>query len=188
MALVMERKWYKKMKSNPSRIIIIIGLIIVVIAIALIVSSFKKTEEKLSRYIPVNIINSENPDEIVYVDVNDVKKGPKRGHEFSEEFKDATRYVQQTLYEVDGSSFEEWMDDFDRDANPERELEIWVRIANTYEEIKKEYPNDLKIKDDIYRTLLFSSMGRDDFVLDQMGEATLPKKDIKQIIQRWRAQ
>jgi hypothetical protein len=41
--------------------------------------------------------------------------------------------LQQTLIEADGSSLQQWTDDFSKDRDPEREIVIWEAIADAYE-------------------------------------------------------
>lgn len=65
-----------------------------------------------------------------------------------------------TLGEVESSTIEEAVSNFQRDAEPEKELKIWEKITEAYQSlIKVNNIIDFTERRDIFRTLLGKSMG-----------------------------
>jgi hypothetical protein len=91
-------------------------------------------------------------------------KGPIRHLVLSDEFIDRVKRFKGTLADVDGTSLEQTIDNFQRDTHPEEELAIWERIANTYQLFLSHNPTtDLAIKNEVFAVLLGASMGADDW-------------------------
>tara|TARA_Y100000310_G_scaffold336568_1_gene421485 strand:- start:803 stop:1222 length:420 start_codon:yes stop_codon:yes gene_type:complete len=89
----------------------------------------------------------------------DLVAAPKKNRKFSEDFIEKTKYLHKVFNEVSPSTLERWLDDFDRDMNPEKELAIWMHMAKTYEEVIKEFPNELNTRKGIFQVLLNASSG-----------------------------
>jgi hypothetical protein len=66
----------------------------------------------------------------------------------------------EILKEVETSSLEETVSNFQRDAHPERELLVWEKIAEQYELSVQEHPEwGFPEKKELFRMLLGASMG-----------------------------
>ena len=64
------------------------------------------------------------------------------------------------LGEVENSTIEEAVSNFQKDKNPERELKIWEKIAKTYQSfIEKKKISDFAQKQEVFRFILGKSMG-----------------------------
>ncbi|MFC1686205.1 hypothetical protein ACFLZZ_04275 [Nanoarchaeota archaeon] len=112
----------------------------------------------------------------------DLVKHPKRNHEFSKEFIKTTKYLHKTFNEVSPSTLKKWLDDFDRDANPEKELAIWLHIAKVYEKLIKVFPKNKRTG--IFQLLLQISSGMtyQNLVEDGLiSQINISEKDIKAI-------
>jgi hypothetical protein len=67
-----------------------------------------------------------------WVEASQLKPSPPRHSEFGPEYKQVFRYLSDVLCNVYPLSVEEWEDGFRRDANPKKEIQIWVSIANSF--------------------------------------------------------
>ena len=118
------------------------------------------------------------------VNINELQQGPKRKHKFSKDFMEATKYLQKTFYEVSPSPLKKWVDDFSRDANPEKELVIWLHVANKYNYYKNLIPNKLPCRKVLFAILLLRSMGMDKKnIISQVKPSHLTKKVVNEIIE-----
>ncbi len=111
---------------------------------------------------------------------------PKHNYHFSKEILNMIKHIELTFKEVHPLTFEEWIDGFDRDANPEKEIAIWLYMANKYRKIIMKYPNNSDYHKEIYKTILLCTMGDDKYVLSQIKEKKLSQSDIKSIIKEFR--
>ncbi len=98
------------------------------------------------------------------LEIDKLEEGPIRHTTLPEDFIRRVRAMKATLAEVDQSPLAEILDDFKRDAHPERELVIWERIASTYELfVSHEGIVDLPTKKEILSVLLGVSMDQEEF-------------------------
>lgn len=67
------------------------------------------------------------------IKVSDIQPGPVRHLVLPAALVDRIRAYKQILGDADPTSLDRAIDNFKRDANPERELEIWERIASIYQ-------------------------------------------------------
>ena len=64
------------------------------------------------------------------------------------------------LGDIENSTIEEAVNNFQRDKEPEKELQIWEKITNLYQSfIAENKITDFTQKKDIFRTILGKSMG-----------------------------
>jgi len=172
---------------------IIVGAVIGAIAggiTGLIIFLIRKKRTKNRKFrvhvIPARVLN-ENPDVIKFVNPSKLYKGPRRHHNFSEQFIEAIRYLHKTFYEVSPSSLSEWLEDFDRDAHPEKELTIWFHMAEVYNKAIEKFPDNLTLKKEIFHVILLYSMGSEEYVFSQIKPKYLSKQDIKFIMKLYNA-
>ena len=98
------------------------------------------------------------------IDINQMEPGPIRHETLPEDFIRRVRAFKALLADVDESPLAEILDDFKRDAHPERELVIWERIANTYALfVSHEGIKDLPTKKEVLSVLLGVSMDQEKF-------------------------
>ena len=98
------------------------------------------------------------------IDINQLEEGPIRHQTLPEDFIRRVKAMKAILAEVETGSLAETLDDFKRDAHPERELLIWERIASTYELfVSHEAIKDMPTKKEILSVLLGVSMDQEEF-------------------------
>lgn len=74
----------------------------------------------------------EGIDGVVWVLPAQLKQGPIRHEPFDEGIRARLRHIQTALSEHFPQTLEQWEDGFQRDASPEREIEVWERAAEVY--------------------------------------------------------
>jgi hypothetical protein len=97
------------------------------------------------------------------------------------------RELRQTFRDVDSSSLEKWIDDFRRDADPDREIVIWERMAQAYRTYSSHRPLSRAAKADLFGVLLMRSSGSDSFVLSNMRLSVLTPADARDILRLYQA-
>jgi hypothetical protein len=90
--------------------------------------------------------------------------GPIRHPVLPDGFIERIRVFKSILGDVDGVSVEKTIDAFKRDADPEKELLIWERIASTFQMFLAHNPTtDPAIRKDIFAVLVGASAGMQEY-------------------------
>ncbi|OYW31049.1 MAG: hypothetical protein B7Z47_02270 [Chthoniobacter sp. 12-60-6] len=110
------------------------------------------------------------------------KPGPIRHEALTEKQLERVRYLQSVFREVDPTPIEKWIEDFQRDANPDREIVIWEGMAEPYKLFTTSRDLSLEEKKEAYRVVLMRSGAPDDEVLKHLDLKTLTEQDAKQIM------
>jgi hypothetical protein len=98
------------------------------------------------------------------VPLSHLHAGPIQHRVLPDGFIDRVKAYKARLGDVDSMSLEKAIDNFKRDAYPEHELQIWERIANTFQLFLSHNPtDDPEIRKDIYKVLVCASMGMEDW-------------------------
>jgi hypothetical protein len=98
------------------------------------------------------------------VRLSEIKFGPIRHPVLSDAFIERIKAFKKVLSEFDTVSPEQTIDNFKRDTNPESELIIWERIANTFETYLSHNPTTgTTVRKEIFAVLLSASMGTEEF-------------------------
>lgn len=92
------------------------------------------------------------------------------------------RALQSVFADVDASSIEKWADGFKRDIDPERELEVWERIAAAYKAYCDGKNLSLDAKKDVHSLLLLRSMAPTDEVLNRIQLKELSKEQATAVL------
>ena len=95
---------------------------------------------------------------------SDVLPGPIRHPGLPLDLIERIKSFKQILAEVETSTLENAIENFQRDQHPECEVAVWERIAAAYHLYFSENPSEnMATKTDVYRVLLGASMGTEDF-------------------------
>lgn len=98
------------------------------------------------------------------VKTSDMQEGPIRHQTLPDSFIQRVKDFKQVLAEVENSSIEMTLEDFQRDLNPENELKIWEKIASAYQwSVIANAGLTQAGKKDVFDVLLGLSMGSKDF-------------------------
>jgi len=92
--------------------------------------------------------------------------------------------IQQALIEVNDTSLEETLNNFRKDLNPDREIEIWEAIAGAYQQMLRKMPAaSLEEKQEIYRLLLLRSSMSAEEAIAQANLSTLSEATAKEVLE-----
>jgi len=120
--------------------------------------------------------------EIKTAKLSDLKAGPIKHKTLPESFIERVKNFKQAIAEVETSSLESTLENFQRDNNPETELFLWEHIAKMYQwTIVANAGLSLSQKKEVFSVLLQLSMGMKDFSKIK----TLTKETIAEIVDRY---
>ena len=88
----------------------------------------------------------------------EIELGPLLRDTLSPDLEEKIVFVHGVFEEVNPSSLEKWKNDFKRDANPDKEIKIWIAMANAYEAYLKDKDLSLDEKKEVYEILLVRSV------------------------------
>jgi len=93
--------------------------------------------------------------------------------------------LRDTFAEVEHSSIEKWVDNFKRDANPDKELAIWEKIADGYTRYCSKRLLSIEAKKDVFQLLLLRSMASEQEVLNHVKLKTLSVDEAKETLKEF---
>jgi hypothetical protein len=96
--------------------------------------------------------------------ISDLVPGPIRHDELPSDLVDRVKNFKEVLGDVEPSSLEGTIENFQRDMHPEREVEVWERIARAYKDyITKHAIVEFQSRSDVFGVLLTIANCGDDF-------------------------
>lgn len=98
-----------------------------------------------------------NPDP-EFIELDELDLGPILRDSLSREQEEQIEYLHQVFTEVNQVPLEKWKSDFQRDANPDKEIAIWMAMANGYTDFLKDKELSIEEKLEIYEILLVRSV------------------------------
>ena len=114
--------------------------------------------------------------------LSELKEGPIRHQSLPDSFVERVKNYKQVLAEVETSSIESTLENFQRDANPETELILWEHIAKIYQwSIVANSGLSLEQKKEVFNIVLGLSMNMKDF----SHIKKLTKETIDEIVDRY---
>ena len=96
--------------------------------------------------------------EVQWIDPGQIQPGPIRHETLPDEIVERIKVVQTVFAEVDPTPLEEWIENFKRDMNPDRELVIWEAMAAAYTSYNADRDMSLDKRKELFRILLIRSM------------------------------
>lgn len=98
------------------------------------------------------------------INISELRAGRVRHLELPAAMMERIAAFKKILADVDTTTLQTSIDTFKRDQHPEKELEVWERIAKMYQLFVTHKPtDDVATKTEVYRVVLGASMGVDDF-------------------------
>src|SRR5215510_9574327 len=120
-----------------------------------------------------------------WVDPASLKPGPIKHQGLSPKQMERIYKLRDTLAEVEHSPIEKWVDNFKRDANPDKELAIWERIADSYTRYCSKRLLSIEAKKDVFQLLLLRSMASEQEVLNHVKLKTLSVDEAKETLKEF---
>jgi hypothetical protein len=114
---------------------------------------------------------------VEWVDPTTVRPGPIRHDVLTDEQMARIHTLQATFAEVEGQTVAQWVDDFRRDMDPDRELRIWERMAGAYRAFCAGRSLSSEAKRDVFRVLLLRSGAPERDVLERVQLKELSRED-----------
>jgi hypothetical protein len=125
---------------------------------------------------------SEEPAKNVRVDPSTLQPGPVQHEAVSQDVIARIMRLHETFKEVDASPLSTWLDNFKRDQNPEREVEIYEAIARAYTGFAAGRQLSLEAKREVYGVLIQRSAATDDDVLVNIEVKAITLDDVKALL------
>jgi hypothetical protein len=116
------------------------------------------------------------------VDPARLQSGPIQHEQLSAAHQERIKRLQQTFSEVDPNPLEKWIEDFQRDRDPEREIHIYEGMAAAYSAYCTGRALTLLAKRDVYQVVILRSGAPDADVLPQLKLSTLSLDDANDIL------
>jgi hypothetical protein len=124
--------------------------------------------------------------EAEWIDPNTIQQGPIIRDSLTSNQIENIEYLYNTFKEVDPTSQEKWIEDFMRDQNPDREIEIWMMMANAYNSYLQKNEFDIEVKKEVYQIVLMRSSAPEDEVLTHMELKHLSEKEARKVMQAYK--
>lgn len=119
---------------------------------------------------------------VEWVDPNEIQGGPVLHDKLPDELMARIKNVHATFAEVDGTTLESWVDDFQRDLDPEGNIEIWEDMQIAYSSYCNERDLSLDARKEVFKVVLMRSMMPDDDVLSRLELEHLTPEDVRSIL------
>lgn len=116
------------------------------------------------------------------MDPNEIAFSDYQHDSFPDAFLNRIRATTDAFEEIDGVSFEQAVDLYRRDFDPESNIVIWEEMVRVYDLYCAKNSPDLATKKDVYNVLLLASMFPKDEVLKRVNADNLNDKDIEHLV------
>ncbi|GAA0733919.1 MULTISPECIES: hypothetical protein [Aquimarina] len=150
--------------------------IIAVIGIALLIfSCTNKTKKQKS--------------ETITIDPNELIPGPIQHENLSEDQLTKIKSIHQTFEEVYPISLEETITNFKRDLNIDKEINLWLKMKGTFENVlnEKQY-NKVEERKDVFKIILMRTMMSKNEVKSNVEINELSENDADYILSEFEKQ
>lgn len=116
------------------------------------------------------------------VAIASIQRGPHQHQSFGEEYRPLFERMIRVFADVFPGSAQEWEDDFRRDLNPEREMDIWSKIADCYEHFTDGRDMDLARKKEIFSVFLRCVSEGPKSALKSFDHHILARRQVKEMV------
>jgi hypothetical protein len=117
-----------------------------------------------------------------WIDPSSITPQPTAQSQLTQDQLDRIQRLQQRLLDADGSSLQQWEDDFSKDRDPERELVVWEAIADAYDKYCSEHSLTLAGKKEVLGILDRRSGADEDDVLAHISLAVLTPSEAREVM------
>ena len=120
-----------------------------------------------------------------WVRPDQLQQSPYQHPPFDEEARAYLHQIKDALDEVHPMSLEEWEDGFRRDRNAEREIAIWLHIAQVYVRLTKDKSVAPGERQDVFRILLACANNPRERVLAMAGVQVLSRPEAEAVMEEF---
>jgi hypothetical protein len=124
----------------------------------------------------------------VKVEVEKLKPGPIQHEQLTEDQIKRIKRLHKLFAAFDGSSLDEWILDFRRDIDPDKEIRLWERIARVYEQFcarRKSLSYESKVE--VYNLLLWRTTMSEEEFLSTASTNALSYEELTELMKSYRA-
>ena len=122
-----------------------------------------------------------------WIDPSKLTPGPIQHANLTDEQLARVTHVQKVFHEVDSSPLEKWVEDFQRDVNPDSEIKIYENMATAYEAFTTSKTLSIDAKKDVYQVVLLRSAAPEEDVIAHQKLKVLTEKDAREIMAHFSA-
>ena len=137
----------------------------------------------LSLLIVSSLLNAE---ETKIMDPNDIKMGPVLNEKLPEDLLKRIKSVTDVFEIVDGISYTESVNLYQRDLDPEANLVIYEEMARVYKEFCETRCSSQVERMDVYKLTLIRSMFKENEVLQRVDLNSLSQQEALSIIKSYK--
>lgn len=124
--------------------------------------------------------------ETTVVDPNALELGPYRHQELPAELLTRIRAVTDAFQRIDGVSYEEAVDLYRRDVDPESNLVLWEEMVRAYEIFCESRCTRDDERKDVYQALLLRTMFPEEQAIAQLRPVALTREEAREVMQLYR--
>jgi hypothetical protein len=123
------------------------------------------------------------------VDPQEIQSGEIKHDTLSQEQIEKITRIQSTFEEVLPVSLEQTITNFKRDENVDSEIDIWLNMADAYENYlkSKQYKLNLETKQEVFKLLLSRSMMSNNEAIKNVKPEMLSEKEAREVLQLYSA-
>jgi hypothetical protein len=103
------------------------------------------------------VVTTTEPSKVAWMDPKKIERGPLRRISLSDLQMQRIVKLQSVFADVDASDVDAWADDFKRDEDPDRELDVWERMAAAYTAYTTRHQLSIDAKKDVFQIVLLRS-------------------------------
>jgi len=106
---------------------------------------------------------------------------------FPEDIRDRLREIKEALDEVHPMTLDEWEDGFRKDTHPEREIAIWLRIAEKYKTFIEGKGLSQAQRKEIFSVMLACTTSPKDLILETVTLSAITHEEAQDAIEAFYA-
>lgn len=128
--------------------------------------------------------NSEEQKESQFIDPNKIELNEIVHNNLTTEQLDQIKKIHATFEEVDSISLKQTIEDFKRDLHPDNEIQIWLTMADAYQNYlnSKNSEVDLQTKTEVYKLILSRSMMSNEEAIQNSDLKILSENEAKKVL------
>ena len=112
---------------------------------------------------------------------NEIAFSEHRHESFSEAFLARIKFTTDTFEAIDGITYEQAVDLYKRDLNPEENILIWEEMARVFVPFCEENCESMEKKKEVYRALLLTSMFPKEEVYSRLEPQVLTSSEVDEL-------
>lgn len=122
-----------------------------------------------------------------WVPTSSLERSPAQRDALGQEQLRRIQQVRAVFADVDDQTEAEWVDNFRRDQNPDKEIAVWEEMASAYREFCSGRQLSSVAKMDVFRVVLMRSMASEEETLAKVQLNELTKGDARIVMRGFKS-